>query len=80
MINFLLSLAEKVIEIKREIGGKLILMPCCKGQIKEQEIPACFDKKLTKYNRWAWYLSNLAGGKLSFDNKILSPCRAIIER
>lgn len=76
------DLAERVIAITKYfcvIKAKLILMPCCKGQIKEQKIPACFNKKLTKYDRWAWYLAELSGGKLSFDNKVLSPCRAIIE-
>lgn len=58
---------------------KLILMPCCKGQIKEQKIPSCFNKKLSKYERWAWYLAELAEGKLTFDNRCLSPCNAIIE-
>lgn len=76
------NLAEKVISIAkyfRIVKAKLILMPCCKGQIKGQKIPGCFNKKLTKYDRWAWYLAEQCNGKLSFDNKVLSPCNAIIE-
>lgn len=78
------ELAELVIEywkcLKRSGQNvSLFIMPCCKGQIKEQKIPSCFNKKLTKYDRWAWYLSERAGGKLTFDDKCLSPCNAIIE-
>ena len=74
------DLAEHVIfHWKAFKDAKLILMPCCKGQIKGQLIPGCFNKKLTKYDRWSWYLANVAEGKLSFDNKCLSPCNAIIE-
>ncbi len=78
------ELAEIVIEYWKCLkqsgqNASLFLMPCCKGQIKEQKIPSCFNKKLSKYDRWAWYLTELAGGKLSLDNKCLSPCNAIIE-
>ncbi len=78
------ELAELVIEywkcLKRAGQNvSLFIMPCCKGQIKEQKIPSCFNKKLTKYDRWAWYLAELADGKLTFDDKCLSPCNAIVE-
>ncbi len=78
------ELAERVIYLYKIIktmnqNVKLILMPCCKGQIKEQKMPPCFNKKLTKYDRWSWYLAELVRGKLSFDNQCLSPCNAIIE-
>ena len=57
----------------------LVLMPCCHGnQTPRRIIPQAFRDKISKYEAWAWWLAEQAGGDLYVDPNILSPCNAIV--
>lgn len=77
------GLATRVIEIHQQLEkSALFLMPCCKGEINNIEInriiPHHINNKLSKYDRWSWYLADKAKGDFIVDGKILSPCNAIV--
>jgi len=76
------ELAIRTIEIAKIYNAPLFLMPCCIGQIENEfnkKVPFSFIKKLSKYERWCWFLADMTDGKLTFDKKVISPCNGIIE-
>ena len=56
----------------------LVLMPCCNGHQNDKKIPTAFRSRISKYEAWAWWLAERAGGDLFVDKNVLSPCNAIV--
>lgn len=75
--------AEDVIEqYNLAVGPKrLVLMPCCVGaQRYDIKVPALLRSKLSKYELWCWYLSQLAEGDLARDPRVQSPCNCLVTK
>ena len=56
----------------------LIMLPCCKGRTPPNYFPRLIQDKLTKYEQWAVWLAERAGGTIYLDKKCISPCNAVI--
>lgn len=80
------KLAKEIIRIFNNSPDikKLIMMPCCIGQIPNNfanqmnKLPNLLKNKISKYELWCWYLANLCNGEMEQDNKVLSPRNIII--
>jgi len=71
-------LAERSIELfKESLADLLLLMPCCSGGSCVKNFNFLKDK-LTKYELWSLYLSQLADGKIYKDIHCLSPKNIVI--
>lgn len=74
------QLAIRVIELYQQWpwAKRLVLLPCCRGNMKGHRVPAAFASRVSKYEAWAWWLSELANGELHIDENVLSPCNGVI--
>jgi len=74
------NLAQHVIRAYKRLGNAdaLCMMPCCQDSAYKHAMPAAAVKKLGKYEAWAYYLAQQAGGTYWIESQCLSPCNAIV--
>jgi threonine dehydrogenase-like Zn-dependent dehydrogenase len=73
------ELAKRIIHLYQSASNyqRLVLMPCCKGGMPVK-VPEVIRDKIGPYLAWSWSLAQMANGKLTVDENIISPCNALI--
>lgn len=72
------DLANRIIDLYLDSkASHLILMPCCEG-VKTMYFPEIFKERLGTYLLWAYQLTLRCKGRMTVDEKILSPKNAVI--
>lgn len=72
------SLSERAANLyNRTKATMLVLMPCCVGKFP-YKLSEDLEKRIGRDNLWGLHLSNLVNGRISQDDKIISPKNRII--